>query len=460
MIYARISKDRAGAGLGVDRQLADCRDLAEREGWVVTAERTDNDLSAYSGKLRPGYRALLADIDHGRADAVIAWHTDRLHRRPLELEEYISVCERRNVPTVTVRSGPLDLATPSGRMIARQLGAVARYEVEHAIERGKRAKEQAAAAGRFRGGRRAFGYEADGVTVVDVEAEVVRECADRILVGESLSSLARELNSRNVTTSGGHAWSSTALRRVLLRPRNFARIELAGEVLEGVTAEWPAILDEDTGRAVRALLLDPRRLRAPKSADRVWLGAGLYLCGRCSDGTTVKSGGYISTGAPAYRCRLHGHLTRVAKPVDELVTAVVLRRLARPDARVLLRRETSEDPGSLHTQAVGLRARLDELAALFADGTLTASQLAVGTRRLRADLDRVETQLSAVATRDPLAGFADAADIGEAWGASSVARRKLVVGALMTVRLLPTRPGRQPGGGYFNPETVAIEWRR
>ena len=58
-IYCRISDDRAGAGLGVARQEADCRKLAEDRGLTVTQVYVDNDLSAYSGKPRPGYKALL-----------------------------------------------------------------------------------------------------------------------------------------------------------------------------------------------------------------------------------------------------------------------------------------------------------------------------------------------------------------------------------------------------------------
>jgi site-specific DNA recombinase len=82
-IYARISRDREGGGLGVDRQRDDCRALAARLGWDVVAVYTDNDLSAYAGKPRPGYRALLDAIDAGQVNAVIAWHPDRLHRSPM-----------------------------------------------------------------------------------------------------------------------------------------------------------------------------------------------------------------------------------------------------------------------------------------------------------------------------------------------------------------------------------------
>src|SRR4051794_24164900 len=217
VVYTRMSRDREGAGLGVDRQRHECVELADRLGWQIVGQHSDNDLSAYSGKPRPGYRALLDDLKQGHADAVLVWHTDRLHRRPVELEHYIDVCDSRGVITQTVKAGPLDLATPSGRHFARMLGSTARYEVEHAIERGKAAKLQAANAGRWKGGRRPFGYEADGVTVRESEAAEVRKGTDDLLAGMSLHAIARDWNARGVTTSTGGAWRAMDVRRVLAR---------------------------------------------------------------------------------------------------------------------------------------------------------------------------------------------------------------------------------------------------
>jgi site-specific DNA recombinase len=77
VIYLRISQDRTGAGLGVDRQREDCEALAARNGWNVVETYTDNDVSAFSGKTRKDYRRMLADLDAGIATIVIAWHTDR-----------------------------------------------------------------------------------------------------------------------------------------------------------------------------------------------------------------------------------------------------------------------------------------------------------------------------------------------------------------------------------------------
>ena len=71
-IYARISADKGGDGLGVDRQEADCRALAERLGWSVEQVFIDNDVSAYSGKMRPQYRAMLDAVRAERIKGIVA----------------------------------------------------------------------------------------------------------------------------------------------------------------------------------------------------------------------------------------------------------------------------------------------------------------------------------------------------------------------------------------------------
>jgi DNA invertase Pin-like site-specific DNA recombinase len=78
----------------VQRQVEDCRKLASERGWVVAEEYVDNDVSAYSGKRRPSYQRMLADMAAGERDAVIVYNLDRLHRQPAELEDFVTLCER------------------------------------------------------------------------------------------------------------------------------------------------------------------------------------------------------------------------------------------------------------------------------------------------------------------------------------------------------------------------------
>src|SRR5204862_8212841 len=84
-IYCRISRDPGHDELGVRRQEQDCRALCGRLGWDVAHLFTDDDRSAYSGRRRPAYEAMLQAVRDGVIGAVVAWHPDRLTRRPREL---------------------------------------------------------------------------------------------------------------------------------------------------------------------------------------------------------------------------------------------------------------------------------------------------------------------------------------------------------------------------------------
>ena len=53
-LYCRISDDRAGGGLGVERQRKDCVRLAAELGWRVIDTYTDNDISVDIPRNREG----------------------------------------------------------------------------------------------------------------------------------------------------------------------------------------------------------------------------------------------------------------------------------------------------------------------------------------------------------------------------------------------------------------------
>jgi DNA invertase Pin-like site-specific DNA recombinase len=457
-IYTRISEDREGAGLGVERQEADCRALAERLCWSIVATFSDNDVSAYSGRPRPGYRHLLGALRTGQADAVLVWHTDRLHRSPKELEEYIEVCQPREIPTQTVEAGPLDLATPSGRLMARQLGAYARFESEHHSDRAKRARLQAATDGRWIGGLRPFGYGPDGMTVIDSEAEAIRWMAAEVLAGRSLRSIAKKLNAEGTVTSTGKPWTARAVVWLLKRPRNAGLSQHQGEPI--AKAKWPAILDEETWRGVCAVLGDPDRSTTTSRA-RKWLVSGLAVCGVCGEPVRSTVAAWGDRRVPSYVCPAN-HVRRQAEKLDEYVERIVVERLSRPDSRDLVAPDQTGDVAALLAQDAGLRARLDELGRLFGDGVIDALQLASGTARIRENREQVTAALAAANRDNVLVDVVEASDVAEAWNALDLSRKRAAIDVLLTVTILRTKRGGtlRRGESTFDHESVRIDWKR
>ncbi|PWD44543.1 hypothetical protein ACN93_03830 [Gordonia paraffinivorans] len=464
-LYCRISRDKAGAGLGVERQEEDCKRLAAQLGWAVGGIYIDNDVSASSGRRRPEYERMLADIDRGAVDAVISWHPDRLHRRPAELEQFITLCDQHAVEIRTVQAGAMDLSTPSGRLVARMLGAAARHEIEHKSERIRRARVQLAQQGKYGGGRRAFGWESDGLTQRADEAELIRYAASQVLAGVSLRQVVGEFNRRQIpTASGSGRWVGAKLRSILLSPRNAGLAALNGEILGEAT--WEPIIDRDKFYALQAILNDPDRRWPRGGSAAAWLGSGIYRCGVC--GSNSLRVNPTASGRRRYRCyapRADGdrtrHVGRDQERVDEFVTRVLLARLSMEDAAPLF---AAPDRGGVDTNALAgelsqLEDRLNDLADLYGRGGITAAQLESGTASIRQRQDEVTAALAAAAETNPVAALAGADDIEERWRSLSLGVQREILKSLVTVTILPTKPGRKGDGGYFDYDAIHFEWR-
>ncbi|MBV9485879.1 MAG: recombinase family protein, partial [Frankiaceae bacterium] len=255
-IYVRISKDSEKSGLGVERQRKDCRALAKRLGWTVAEVYEDNDVSASDGKPRPSFERMRTAVEVGQVKAIAVWDVDRLTRTPRELEDVIEWADRHGLALASV-GGEIDLATPQGRLTARIKGSVARHEVEQASRRIRAKHAELAMDGRHNGPRPygwdIVGRQAEARLVINAgEAAVLRECVQRVLAGDAIWKIVKDLNSRDIRTSTGKPWVTQVLRRVLLRWRNCGvRTHLGKEVGLG---QWQPIIDRETHERVVALL--------------------------------------------------------------------------------------------------------------------------------------------------------------------------------------------------------------
>ena len=123
-------------------------------------------------------------------NAVIVNHLDRLTRRPKELEDFVELCDRAGIKNLATVAGDVNEGTGDGLLVARIQAAVAANESASKSRRLRSESRQLAESGQPHGGlTRPFGYGEDKVTIVKAEAWVIRECADRVIAGESLRSL-------------------------------------------------------------------------------------------------------------------------------------------------------------------------------------------------------------------------------------------------------------------------------
>lgn len=450
-IYARISQDRSAEAAGVDRQVTLCRKKAKELGWPVLEAYQDNDTSAYSRKPRPAYRRMLEDIRAGDINAVVAWHPDRLYRRLQDLADFVDLCQEYSVQVDTVQTGRVDLATPSGRMMAGILGVSARYESDHKAERVAAAMEQRAHAGLYHGGRRPFGYESDGQTVRPDEAAVIEDLAQRFLAGEGLVSLVNWLNQEDVPTVGGGPWQVSSLRQMIGSPRISGQVVRHGEIIG--PAQWPAIITEGQTQGIRAILDDPGR-RQQRTARR-YLLSGLLRCSHCGMplvGDNKPDGARYSCRRSPKRPDACQGTSIKAAPVEYLISEAVLQRLS---GGINLAK-TPRTSSAIVDEAAALQT-LDMLADMLGEGTMTRKQYERAAGRASERLKRARA-ISPQDTRvEVLSMWAKkGSDLRGAWPDLSLTRQAAIVRALIDhCVILPA----QSGAREVDPSRVRAVWR-
>lgn len=458
-IYARISQDRDGDGLGVARQLKDCRAEAARHGWAVAEEYIDDDVSAYSGKTRPAYERMLADIADGRRDAVVVWHLDRLHRRPLELEQFAEVCARAGLTDLKTVHGDIDLGNGDGLLVARLLGAVAASESDAKRRRGKRKMLEIAEAGRpHGGGRRPFGFNDDRITHRAEEAATFREIAARALAGESLTSLARWLDATGVRTVKGNPWRTPTLRELLTNPRNWGlRTHLDAEPVKAV---WEPIISQADGERLRTMLLDPAR-RTNRTARR-YLLSGLCRCGRCGAVMVSHPRGEVrryacKTGVNQKGC--NGTYIAAAS-LEEFIVEAVLYRLDSPEMGKALAGgvDTDEDVVRLNETVRELTASRNDFARMLANGEVTKQEWSVMRETVDSQLRLAQGSLANLTKRtavDAYIGKAD--DLRRQWADLNLTRQAAIVKAVLNhVTVVPAAVRGRHG---LDPDRIQPDWR-
>ena len=232
-VYARISRAANGQTIKTDYQAEVCtEELAER-GARVGQVFIDPSLSAWKRDVvRPDWDKLMARLESGAADGVIFYDVTRFSRKVMEGERLVQAAERGI--RVWSLTGEYNLATADGRRHFREAMVAAAGESDKMAERIAHGKVRRARKGRTSGGARSFGMP--GLVLrpegwepgdpramvpeeqVAAERAVITECYERILGGEPLVKVVRDLNRRGIMTVNGKRWKRDGLGKSLTRP--------------------------------------------------------------------------------------------------------------------------------------------------------------------------------------------------------------------------------------------------
>jgi site-specific DNA recombinase len=468
-IYVRLSS--ASDELGVKRQEKAARALLKMRGWKLAKVYVENNTSA-SGKVkRPVYDELMRDAKSGVIDCIVVWSLDRLTRSVRETLDVIELYNDHDVPLVTVQGG-LDTTNYIGQMVITILAAVARQELDARHARQLEERVQKAELGHVHGGgKRPFGYDDDRMTIIESEAEVIREAARRVLAGESLRSVSLDFTSRGIVGSSGTAFNGARLKQVLIGARISGRREHWQAKKKGDKrptlapivgdAQWKPIISADDSDALRLVLT--RDTRPEGATARKHLLPGFLQCSLCKrpmQSMTMhsKTAAGEKRIVPSYGCATKpGEKCRkvvVAARVEEVVVTRLLTLLDDSGMRKRLHDRVGVSR-ELMSQLARDEQRLVQLSIDDEDGKLTPAEFkarrAVVVKRIDAARRSVEASVQDAALFKLLAGD----DIELTWEALTLDQKRAVMTSFIE-RIVIAPPSKS--GRTFDVERVQIEF--
>jgi len=449
--YERISLDRTGEEAGVTRQRQDNTAYCDRQGWTIVADIVDDDISAsrYSHKKRKGYLEAIRMIINDEADAIVAYHLDRLWRRPDELEQLIDLVEERNVIVATL-TGKIDLMTGDGRYMARSLVNVAAMESDNISRRTARGwaydREQGLPSVR----RGFFGWS-DPTTPNPAEAAWIVEAVDAVLGGESIRSVARHWNRVKVPHPGGadvKPWGSTQVSRILANPHHAGLVSYRRKVKgkdgkwryrREVVGEgtWEPIIDRERFERLTAILDANKAKVAGQTPRRRRFLTGFLVCGKC--GNTLTRGGPPRGPERNWRCYEKesfpdacNALSINAHHLEKLVRDTVLELVAELHPADLVSDGEADKRTGVMLELANLERKDKELSLLWSRSKISAAAWESASQDLEAQQAALRSRLAKTSRRSVLVPYAgNPGALEEAWDSDrlSVDQQRAIVAA-------------------------------
>jgi site-specific DNA recombinase len=415
--YVRLSKDVEGT-TSPQRQREAIERLCTDRGWELVKTFEDIDVSAFNGKHRPGFMAMMDRLDE--TDALVFWRLDRLSRSTVEAGQIAEACKAADVNLVATDMD-IDTTTAGGKFIYTVLAAAATMESDRISERSRSMHAYKHQRQEWVG-RVPFGWRLVGKHLEphDEEQAVLREVARRYVAGDSLNAIGRDVG-----------MAATVLARILYSER----------VQE-------ALADDLAGPLAETLL---NRRYHRKGAPVQTLMGGIARCAMCGGGLSMSSSrGNRKQGRWfTYRCKEPGHVGIAGPWLDAYVTERVLAYIDtdRLQEAIKRRRKTGKT-----RKASEIEARLELLDAQYVEGKVSKARFYRMNGALLEQLKEAETT-----ERDRGVDLPAelARNLSEKWPTMPLETRRRIIAAVVESLIV----SKATSHGPITPERVKIEWR-
>jgi len=234
-LYARKSTDEPDRQiLSIEAQLAELREYARREGLTIAREFLESKTAKEPG--REVFNEMVAGLEQGAAQGIVAWHPDRLARNSVDGGRIIYLVDLGKVLELKFPTFWFD-RTPQGKFMLSIAFGQSKYFVDNLSENVKRGLRQ-----KLRNGilptLAPLGYLNDTrnhTIVVDQQmAPLVRRTFELYATGRyPLRELRRIMNAEGLNKRRNKELAVSNYQRLLVNPFFYGAIKYLGEFYEG-----------------------------------------------------------------------------------------------------------------------------------------------------------------------------------------------------------------------------------
>ncbi len=296
-LYTRKSTDMEDRQvLSIESQLHELREFAAREHLSIASEFVEKKSAKKPG--RRVFNDMLARIEAGEADGIIAWHPDRLARNSMDGGLIIYMLDTGKLKSLKFPTFRFE-ADSQGKFMLNMMFVQSKYYVDSLADNTRRGLREKVRRGEYPGPA-PIGYLNDYRSkrlIVDRErAPIVVEAFKRYATGtETQETLRHFFASKGILSRNGKPIGNTAVSHLLSNPIVYGHFCYKGEVHEGI---HEPILSKQLFDQVQAVVAERWRYTpaTAKVVPKPFLG--LLHCAECGGAITAE----IQKGHTYYRC--------------------------------------------------------------------------------------------------------------------------------------------------------------
>jgi len=323
-LYARKSTDEPERQiLSIEAQLFELREYARKENLNVVKEFVESKTAKEPG--REIFNEMLAGIENGKAEGILAWHPDRLARNSIDGGRIIYLVDTGKIRELKFPTFWFD-STPQGKFMLNIAFGQSKYYVDNLSENIKRGIRQKLRNGVWPAWA-PLGYLNDKnkrcIVVDKKKAGLIRKAVEIYSTGEyPLAEIRKIINSLGLVGKKDKELSTSNYQYIFKNPIYYGAIRYNGELYEG---KHEPIITKKLFDKVQEVMKQKSRPKTKKL--KYFLYRGFFKCGECgytitADRKIKKSGKeyvyyYCTKKNPKHKCSQNS-FTREEKIFEQI----------------------------------------------------------------------------------------------------------------------------------------------